>query len=145
MRTPLKTLHIAAKQFHSILPKHRLVWGALWLIWALALWFLSAGNPATEGPNIPHLDKVLHFTYFGIGGSLWTGYFLLSHHKLTPLKITLLSWCMGACIGALDEYHQSFTPGRNGNDLFDWCADHLGALCGALLSIWIFRSARNSI
>ncbi|MEY3896711.1 MAG: hypothetical protein RLZZ214_2231 [Verrucomicrobiota bacterium] len=36
-----------------------------------------------------------------------------------------------ALIGALDEYHQSFTPGRSGNDPFDWLADLLGATAGA--------------
>lgn len=36
-----------------------------------------------------------------------------------------------ALIGALDEYHQSFTPGRSGNDPFDWLADLLGAIAGA--------------
>ena len=34
-------------------------------------------------------------------------------------------------IGGLDEWHQSFTPGRSGNDLSDLLADVLGAAAGA--------------
>ena len=37
-----------------------------------------------------------------------------------------------ALTGCLDEYHQSFTPGRSGNDPYDWLADVLGATAGAL-------------
>jgi VanZ family protein len=36
-----------------------------------------------------------------------------------------------ALIGGLDEYHQTFTPGRSGNDPYDWLADVLGAAAGA--------------
>ena len=38
---------------------------------------------------------------------------------------------VGFVIGRLDEYHQSFTPGRTGNDNGDWLADILGSIGGA--------------
>lgn len=36
-------------------------------------------------------------------------------------------------VGILDEYHQSFTPGRSGNDPYDWLADVVGGMVGALV------------
>jgi VanZ family protein len=36
-------------------------------------------------------------------------------------------------LGAVDEWHQSFIPGRS-MSFFDWCADTLGALSGALVA-----------
>ena len=36
-------------------------------------------------------------------------------------------------IGAVDEFHQTFTPGRFGNDPWDWLAD----LSGGLLAAWL--------
>ena len=39
--------------------------------------------------------------------------------------ISLLGW--------LDEYHQSFTPGRSGKDILDWLADLTGATAGAFV------------
>ena len=40
--------------------------------------------------------------------------------------------------GALDEFHQLFTPHRSGADPFDWTADTLGALTGALLTVLVY-------
>ena len=137
------TLDSCAQKFHALLPKHFLTWGVLWVIWATALWFLSEGTPPENGPEIPHLDKVLHFTYFGIGGSLFSGCWALYSPQVNLWRIRFFSWCMGALIGAIDEYHQSFFPQRTGNDPYDWCADHLGAFCGACLCLWILKRARK--
>ena len=44
-----------------------------WLFsgWAMMLWVLSSGNPSLKQANeIPHMDKVLHFIYFSVGGAL---------------------------------------------------------------------------
>ena len=44
-----------------------------WLFsgWAIMLWVLSSGNPSLKQANeIPHMDKVLHFIYFSVGGAL---------------------------------------------------------------------------
>jgi VanZ family protein len=38
-----------------------------------------------------------------------------------------------AIIGALDEFHQTFTPGRSGNEPWDWLAD----VTGGVLAAWI--------
>ena len=40
-----------------------------------------------------------------------------------------------AAFGALDELLQTFTPGRSGGDIFDWTADLIGAVAGALISL----------
>ena len=44
---------------------------------------------------------------------------------------------VGSVIGRLDEYHQTFTPGRSGNDYGDWLADTLGAAAGAFFVLLI--------
>jgi VanZ family protein len=36
-------------------------------------------------------------------------------------------------IGVSDEWHQSFVPGRSGNDVWDWTADTIGGLLAAML------------
>jgi len=40
-------------------------------------------------------------------------------------------------IGRLDEYHQTFTPGRSGNDTGDWLADTLGGAAGAVFVLFL--------
>ena len=44
-----------------------------------------------------------------------------------------LAVVLGAAYGASDEYHQTFVPGRSGNDPGDWLADTIGTTAGVLL------------
>jgi len=37
-------------------------------------------------------------------------------------------------VAALDEFQQSLSPGRSGNDPFDWLADALGSITGVWLA-----------
>lgn len=45
-------------------------------------------------------------------------------------NLTILGFC--SAYGALDEWHQSFVPGRDA-DLLDWTADVAGAICALIL------------
>lgn len=113
----------------------------LWLIalisWATTLFILSSLTPTlpTAGPQIPHLDKLLHFGYFLGGGLILATYLRLKKGTHTPPLTRFLTALIPlAIIGALDEYHQTFTPGRSGNDPLDWLADLLGSATGILLA-----------
>lgn len=87
------------------------------------------------GPEIPHMDKVLHFGYFMGGAFILATWILLRKDRAACLCLRiLLPLILFAVIGALDEWHQTFTPGRSGNDPFDWLADLLGALTGILIA-----------
>lgn len=112
----------------------------LLVVWAVTLWFLSAGNPAPKnGPEIPHLDKLAHFLYFSAGGVLLAACGLLLMPVLRQQRWRLF-WCVTALvavIGRLDEYHQTFTPGRSGNDMGDWAADILGGGAGACFVLFL--------
>ena len=44
-----------------------------------------------------------------------------------------------AAFGVVDETVQTLTPGRTGGDLRDWIADVIGAVVGALLSLFTHR------
>jgi len=113
------------------------LWLCAVILWALALYMLSSlprVAPA-EAPEIPHFDKVMHFGYFMGGAFLFTTHLLLKHglnaRRLLRIVFPILLF---AVIGALDEYHQSFTPERSGNDPFDWLADLLGAATGIFIA-----------
>lgn len=108
-----------------------------WILWVTTLWFLSSRSPSAQHiPTIPHLDKVLHFGYFSGGAGLIVGAFKSSNRKLHPIIILCSAFILGATIGALDEYHQSFVPGRFGNDPWDFLADCLGSIAGASVMLW---------
>ncbi len=112
-------------------------WLAALIFWAVTLFILSSLNQTLPdgGPEIPHIDKILHFGYFFGGGMILTTWLLLKKGDAAPLAYrVVLPILIFAVIGILDEYHQTFTPGRSGNDPFDWLADLLGASIGVFLT-----------
>jgi hypothetical protein len=88
-------------------------------IWAWLLWFLSGRTSLPQGPQLPHLDKLQHFLYFA-GGGFCFALALCGRRALPARQWWLAGLLFAALVGALDEYHQTFTPGRSGNDPWDW-------------------------
>ncbi len=112
-------------------------WLGSLLLWAVVLYSLSSfSKPVPEGgPEIPHIDKVLHFGYFFGGGVIFATCILLWKGIDAKRAVRLfIPLAILACVGALDEYHQTFTPGRSGNDPLDWLADVLGSATGLVLA-----------
>lgn len=107
------------------------------VLWAWYLFTLSS-NPesVTQGaPGIPHVDKILHFGYFMGGAGLFTTWLLLWKGTTSRRAIRIvLPIAFLLTVAALDEFQQSLSPGRSGNDPFDWLADALGSLSGVWLA-----------
>ena len=111
-------------------------------IWATAITILSSMTPPQIEEIAPFQlwDKAAHFSAFLAGGI---------NLALALCWSTGWSWkrvfvvAAGAlCVfGAVDEIHQLYTPNRFGADVFDWSADALGSLTGALLTVFVY--ARN--
>jgi VanZ family protein len=94
----------------------------------------------TEAPQIPHFDKIAHFGYFFIGGFILVTWILLKHGTQSSLLARFLFPIIFFSIfGAIDEYHQTFTPGRSGNDPYDWLADFLGGSLGVMIANYFHR------
>ncbi|MCW0217201.1 MAG: VanZ family protein [Prosthecobacter sp.] len=128
--------------------RHRWLWCLGVLIWAVVLFNLSSRSTLPKGPDIPYQDKVLHFLYFSGGGFCFA---LAFFYRQVPQKPRWVWWlagtAFGICVGALDEFHQTFTPGRSGNDLGDLLADLTGAGAGALVAwtllAWFRRAEKR--
>ncbi len=112
-------------------------WSSIFLLWGIVLWLLSDGPiPTHGGPDLPGLDKILHFGYFFGGAGLLSAALYLSRRNRTGLswrRLVITVVIVLATVGALDELHQSWIPERSGNDFGDWLADVAGALTGALV------------
>ncbi len=121
------------------MPSRRKRARALWLAvlaWAgLVLW-LSSLSPA-ELPDSAFMfwDKANHFVVFSLGGWLTGAALRASRPRLATTKTVLLTVLIIATFGLLDEMLQTLTPGRSGEDVYDWMADALGGLTGGLLSV----------
>lgn len=120
--------------------KRPTAWLIAWSAWFISLWLLSAGNPAPkELPVIPHLDKIAHFGFFFGGAGLLCAWLRHYFQRVSEPRCLVITTVVGGLVGALDEYHQTFTPGRTGNDFYDWLADVSGSLAGAIVMIALLK------
>ena len=124
--------------FGSRMPR-RLLPAALWLAlisWAAGILWLSSLTP-DELPSAAFLtwDKLNHFLAFTVGGWLAASAWRLSRPELSLVSALTFAVAAVAVFGAFDESLQLLTPGRTGADFYDWIADFLGALAGALSTL----------
>lgn len=75
------------------------------------------------------IDKALHFSIYAILAFLLTR---LTFETVPRWRAAALAVVIAVVFGALDEWHQSFIPGRS-TELADWYADAAGTACGAVL------------
>jgi VanZ family protein len=117
---------------------------ALPIAWAaLIFWLSHQSRPVPVDIQIPHLDKVAHLAVFGVLAALTARPLLAA--GLTARRAFLVAVVAVSLYGALDEWHQSFVPGRN-PDPWDWSADTAGALLGAAAIVGLpRRKSRASI
>ena len=106
----------------------------VWLLFQLTLTTLPGS--AFPPVSIHGLDRVAHFCiYFGLA-VLLTRAWLTGGRKPAFL---LLLWLGCAVLGALDELHQLFSPGRSA-DVADWQMDLAGSAAGFIVGYLIMRT-----
>ncbi len=121
----------------------RLGWRLGPLVVYAALIFFFSSRPARQLPRlvVPHADKLVHAVeYAGLGLLLVRA--LRRSEEPVGVGLAALAVGLGGLYGATDEYHQSFVPGRSGNDLGDLTADLIGTALGVLLHRRCFRNPR---
>jgi len=103
------------------------------LILYCLLIFIQSANPSPEQiPSIPFVDKVLHFTAYGIMGILFYRAYQTLRIKDNIQLLMLLSVVSASLYGISDEIHQSFVPFREA-EVADVIADIIGAFSGVYL------------
>ena len=104
--------------------------------WAGAVLWLSSFTPR-ELPEVAFLfsDKLEHAIAYAIGGWIAATALRVLRPATPAMGPIVLAVAVIAVFGVLDEYLQTFTPGRTGGDIYDWFADVLGAIAGASLSL----------
>lgn len=120
------------------LPQKPGPWLLAFAVWFGTLWWLSSGHRDMPlGEEIRFIDKVYHFGYYFGGAILLGGAFCRPPGQVA--KPFLLTVAAIALVGAIDEFHQSYVPGRSGNDPADWSADVSGGICGAWVVSRFFK------
>ena len=111
---------------------------ALFISWFIALFVLSSiPGKAEARVQFLYADKIAHLIFFAIGSTAFT--LTLTQH---PLRKHSSSFIFGACmsmtavVGVYDEWHQTFTAGRDGNSLGDFVANLAGGVLGYCAVWW---------
>lgn len=102
-------------------------------MWACGLLILSA-QPAERLPasTLWHVDKLVHALLYAVLGALTGRALAVRASPRRAARWTLAAAALGlACFGLLDEWAQSFTPGRM-SSAADAVADAVGACAGLL-------------
>jgi VanZ family protein len=98
--------------------------------------YLSSQSKIAAMPSFRFADKIIHFICFGALAVSWTWWFAPKSWKEHRLRSILLCMLFTSIYGILDEFHQSFVPGRNAS-FFDWLADTFGAFAGSAAGYFV--------
>ena len=85
---------------------------------------VASGRGQVAAPNIVNIDKLIHFSVFGLLATLVARAPGMRRAWMAVLAVSLF--------GISDEIRQSFTPGRS-VEFADWVADTSGALLAVTL------------
>ena len=90
---------------------------------------LSSYPSPEEVPQLPYIDKVLHFAAYAVLGALFFRAFRTVRYKDRIKLVIILSILSSSLYGVSDELHQYFVPFRNA-DVIDIVSDVFGSICG---------------
>jgi VanZ family protein len=104
-----------------------LAWILAAISWTILIWYLSnrsgdtasPGKPSQSNLPFPHADKLVHLGLFAILAFLWL------QTEIFPARLHWLILVGCVLLGALDEWHQASSPGRE-SSLGDLLADVVG-------------------
>jgi VanZ family protein len=110
-----------------------------WWIAAL-MWFVITFIASSQASVLPPQlflwqDKCEHALWFTVGGLCVLHALRRTSPPRSPIMITVLTILFCVVVGVFDEWHQTFTPGRYGNDLGDMLADATGGLIAAVIGL----------
>jgi VanZ family protein len=116
-------------------------WRLLWWLWFTALFALSSIPGNRLGPRpFDWFDKIEHAGFFFLGGLILGGWLIAAGRWPSRWWVLPLA---AAVVGAFDEVHQLFTPGRSGLDPGDWAADIVGGTAALAAVPWLGRWIRR--
>jgi VanZ family protein len=109
-------------------------------IWVVVLFFLSEIESTSAMSWIFVDDKIVHFLLYSVLGATLAWGWARMGRRVAPWAVV----SVGVVYGLLDEWHQSFVPGRSPS-LGDAFADLAGTVAGfALVAglLWRYRESR---
>lgn len=105
----------------------------------IAIWYLSSQSTVPLPKGIFGVDKIAHFIAYGALSFALSLWFSREEWRANPWKVAFTVITIASLYGAVDEFHQSFVPGRD-MSAWDLMADTIGAGIGAIMfRAWMCR------
>jgi VanZ family protein len=102
------------------------------------IWVLSSQSTLPKPKGILGFDKFQHLlAYFVLAAALGL-WFSRESWQIKRPRAFIISLLIASAYGIIDEVHQSFVPGRDAS-IWDWFADTLGAVLGAVALMLLTR------
>lgn len=99
--------------------------------------FIGGAQPVAVGLVPAPWDKLVHAAVFAVlAGAI--GY----ASGLRGRRMLVLAFCGAVAVGALDEWHQMYLPGRSAG-MDDLAADAVGAALGVVALLWMDPGLRR--
>jgi VanZ family protein len=109
----------------------------LFFLWSASVVFNASRPSKLPELGIENIDKLIHFLYYIPGG-----FFCFLYLERYEVRSKKLSFLLCIIISLIDEFIQSFIPGRN-SDIFDILADSLGIALGIILGSMRIKSEKT--
>ena len=110
------------------------------LIYCLLIFIQSSYPSIKSVPELPYIDKVLHFFAYALLGALFLRALKTTRIKNKLKLVLILSVLLSSLYGISDEIHQYFVPYRDA-DLMDVLANMLGGIMG----VYIYQAIARKI
>lgn len=120
--------------------------GHFWSLWSPVLLYLALIFTLSQMSRPPIPDAIpsnlLHYPEFAVLGLLLARALNAEMKAWRPSVVAGWTFFITVSVGALDEFHQAFVPGRL-PDVHDWLRDTIGTVLGIL--VWgVWRWMRRS-
>jgi VanZ family protein len=113
------------------------------VVYYAAIFILSSQSRLKINVSLINFDKFLHMMEFAGLGFLLSLAFFKSFAFSFPLKAFMI-FLSGVALGILDEFHQSFVPGRT-SDVWDAAADALGVALSIVVYSFLAKKTKWKI
>jgi VanZ family protein len=90
-------------------------------------------------------DKIKHFIAYFVLGITCCVWIPRKSWLAKPIFWSVIVVVLCTVFGISDEYHQSFVPGRSGNDLGDLTANFIGGLVSVFLYLFFMLKRQRLI
>lgn len=105
------------------------------LLYCLLIFIQSSYPSFKSMPQLPYVDKVLHFTAYAVLGVLFLRALNTLSIRDNIMLIMILAVILSSLYGISDEWHQYYVPYRDA-DVMDALADTFGSIFG----VYVYQS-----